>query len=76
MTSENPVNEAPEKNPPPAAPAVPAHVAANICKLLERVQVTGVESLAWAEAFQLMHQLAGNASQPHGPGIPFQGLRK
>ena len=68
----------PLENTAAAAPVIqiPAHVAANICKLLERVQVTGVESLAWAEAFQLMHQLAGNASQPHGPGIPFQGLRK
>jgi hypothetical protein len=52
--------------PAPVTPVVPPHVAANICKMLERVQVTGVESVAWVEAYQTMRQFV-----PQGPGVPF-----
>jgi hypothetical protein len=43
----------------PAPIVVPPSIAANICKLLERVQVTGMESVAWVEAYQLLQQIAG-----------------
>jgi hypothetical protein len=57
---------------PAPAPAVPPHVAANICEMLKRVQVTGMESLAWIEAYQLMQKFA--APPPQGPGAPVKGL--
>jgi hypothetical protein len=47
-------------------PAIPLHVAANICKMLERIQVTGVEAIAWVEAYQHMQRLGAQ-----GPGVPF-----
>lgn len=53
----------------PQAPAqiqIPAHIAGNICKMLERVQVTGMESVAWIEAFHLMQRIATNTPPSGG----------
>ena len=70
----------------PPAKLVAPYIAANICKLLERVQVTGMESVAWCEAYQLMQQIAQAGGAPigpqpaavptSGPGVPFNGLGK
>ena len=49
----------------------PPHVAQNICKMLERVQVTGPEAIAWCEAYQLVQQYT-SATRP--AGVPFSGL--
>jgi hypothetical protein len=57
---------------PPEPILVPQPVAANICKMLERVQVTGMESVAWVQAFQIMQQIANQGSS----GVPFNGLGK
>jgi hypothetical protein len=52
---------------PDAAPVIPSHIAGNICEMLKRVQVTGMEAIAWAEAFGFM--------QKHAPqGVPFTGI--
>lgn len=63
---------------PSPAPAVraltmPPHVATNLCKMLERVQMTGMEAVAWCEAYQLLQQFA---MQGQGPGVAFPGLGK
>jgi hypothetical protein len=52
--------------------AIPTHIASNICEMLKRVQVTGLEAIAWAEAFQFMQQHAPQQGQP--TGVPFNGL--
>ena len=52
-----------------AAPAIPPSVAANILVMLNRVQVTGPEAIAWVEAVQHLTPLAG--PPPTGPGVPF-----
>jgi hypothetical protein len=62
---------------PAPAPALPPRVAANLCRLMERVQVTGPEAIAWVEAVQILQQIAGpllNAAPT--PGVPFTGLGK
>jgi hypothetical protein len=56
---------------PPPPIEIPPHIAANICKMLERVTVTGMEAVAWVQAFQLLQQIA---QQQQGPGVPFPGL--
>lgn len=59
------------EDPAPHNAYIPAHVAANICKMLEQVSVKGPEALAWVEAYQTMLPVARA-----GAGIPFQGLGK
>ena len=51
---------------------IPPHIAANICEFLKRAQSTGMEALAWAEAFHFMQQHVPQQGQP--PGVPFNGL--
>lgn len=53
-------------NPTVQAP-IPPHIAANILELLRRVQTTGMEAVAWVEAYQYVQQFA---PQQH-PGVPF-----
>lgn len=56
---------------------VPAHVAANTLKLLERVQMTGPEAIAWVEAVQILQRIAAPfLAAQGGPGVQFQGLGK
>jgi hypothetical protein len=49
-------------------PAIPPHIAGNLLEFLRRVQSTGMEAVAWVEAYQFV--------QKHGPqpGVPFGGL--
>jgi hypothetical protein len=58
-------------NPNVQAP-IPPHIAKNICVLLQRVQVTGIESIAWAEAYQYVQSHI--PPEPAQPGVPFSGL--
>lgn len=58
-------------NPTVQAP-IPPHIAKNILVLLQRVQVTGIESIAWAEAYQYVQAHA--PPEPAQPGVPFSGL--
>lgn len=55
----------------PTIPAIPPHIAGNIIQLLQRVQVTGLEAIAWTEAYQYVQQFVQQA-QPQG--VPFMGL--
>ena len=53
----------------PTEPAIPAHIAGNILEFLRRVQTTGMEALAWVEAYQHVQRHV-----PQQPGVPFTGL--
>lgn len=48
---------------------IPPHIAGNILEFLRRVQCTGMESIAWVEAYQFVQQAV-----PQQPGVPFAGL--
>jgi len=50
--------------------AIPPHIASNILELLKRVQTTGMEAVAWVEAYQFVQQQVPQQPQ----GIPFGGL--
>jgi hypothetical protein len=50
---------------------IPTGIGNNLLRLLERVQVTGPEALAWAEAYQYVKQ---NTDVAAPQGIPFAGL--
>lgn len=58
-------------NPTIQAP-IPPHIAANILEFLRRVQSTGMEAIAWVEAYQFVQQHVPQ-QQPQ-PGVPFGGL--
>jgi hypothetical protein len=49
--------------------AIPEHIAKNLLEFLRRVQSTGMEAVAWVEAYQFVQQLV-----PQQPGVPFGGL--
>ena len=51
-----------EERAAPAAPAVPPHIASNLLEFLRRVQSTGMEAVAWVEAYQFV--------QKHAPQTP------
>lgn len=57
-------------NPTVQAP-IPDHIAKNILEFLRRVQSTGMEAVAWVEAYQFVQQ---HVQQQ--PGVPFDGLPK
>jgi len=57
--------------PPPLPQPIPPHVAANIMEFMKRVQVTGIESYAFVEAFGHLQRFA--APPPGGAGVPFTG---
>ena len=58
-------------NPTIQAP-IPEHIARNLLEFLRRVQSTGMEAIAWVEAFQFVQQ---HVPQPQAqPGVPFNGL--
>jgi hypothetical protein len=56
-------------NPNVQAP-IPPNIASNLLEFLRRVQSTGMEAVAWVEAYQYVQQYA---PQPQ-PGVPFGGL--
>ena len=53
MTDQNTnaLNEAP-------APAIPPHIAGNLLEFLRRAQSTGMEAVAWVEAYNFVQQYA------------------
>lgn len=51
--------------------AIPTHIAGNLLEFLRRVQSTGVEAVAWVEAYQYVQQ---HVTQQPQPGVPFDGL--
>lgn len=57
-------------NPNIQAP-IPPHIAGNLLEFLRRVQSTGMEAIAWVEAYQYVQQ---HAPQQPQPGVPFGGL--
>jgi len=57
-------------NPNVQAP-IPPHIAGNLLEFLRRVQSTGMEAVAWVEAYQYVQQ---HAPQQQQPGVPFGGL--
>jgi hypothetical protein len=56
-------------NPNVQAP-IPPHIAGNLLEFLRRVQSTGMEAVAWVEAYNFVQQHV----QPPQPGVPFGGL--
>lgn len=55
----------------PTLPSIPPNIASNILEFLRRVQSTGMEAVAWVEAYQYIQQFV-----PQQPGVPFNGLKK
>ena len=49
--------------------SMPEHIARNVLEFLRRVQSTGMEAVAWVEAYQFVQ-----AQLPQQPGVPFGGL--
>lgn len=52
--------------------AIPPHIAGNLLEFLRRVQSTGMEAVAWVEAYQYVQQHV--PQQPTPAGVPFGGL--
>jgi hypothetical protein len=52
---------------------IPPHIAQNLLEFLRRVQSTGMEAVAWVEAYQYVQQ---HAPQQPPQGVPFGGLPK
>jgi hypothetical protein len=52
--------------------AIPDNIAKNLLEFLRRVQSTGMEAVAWVEAYQYVQQHV--QQQPAQPGVPFGGL--
>lgn len=50
--------------------AIPPHIAGNLLEFLRRVQSTGMEAVAWVEAYTYVQQHAPKPQQ----GVPFSGL--
>jgi hypothetical protein len=57
----------------PSAPAIPPHIAGNLLEFLRRVQSTGMEAVAWVEAYQFVQRHVPQQPQTQ-PGVPFGGL--
>lgn len=57
-------------NPNIQAP-IPQHIANNLLEYLRRAQSTGMEAIAWCEAYQYVQQFA---TPPAQQGVPFNGL--
>lgn len=58
-------------NPNVQAP-IPPNIARNLLEFLRRTTVTGMESIAWAEAYSYVQQHAPN--DPNQLGVQFNGL--
>jgi hypothetical protein len=50
---------------------IPPNIASNLLEFLRRVQTTGMEAVAWVEAYQYVQQ---HVPQQPQPGVPFDGL--
>jgi hypothetical protein len=53
---------------------IPPNIASNILEFLRRVELKGMEAIAWGEAYSFMQQHV--PQQPQSPGVPFAGLPK
>jgi len=53
--------------------AIPPHIAGNLLEFLRRVQSTGMEAVAWVEAYQFVQKHVPPQPQTQ-PGAPFGGL--
>jgi hypothetical protein len=51
--------------------AIPEHIAKNLLEFLRRVQSTGMEAIAWVEAYTHVQQHVRKQPQP---GVPFNGI--
>jgi hypothetical protein len=51
----------------PVIQAIPPHIAANLMEFLRRVQSTGMEAVAWVEAYQFVQKYA---PQPEPAAAP------
>jgi len=49
----------------PVIQAIPLHIAGNLLEFLRRVQSTGMEAVAWVEAYQFVQKHA--PQQPESP---------
>ena len=45
------------------SPAIPPHIAGNLLEFLRRAQSTGMEAVAWVEAYQFVQQHAPKPEQ-------------
>jgi hypothetical protein len=54
---------------------IPPNIASNILEFLRRVQLTGMEAIAWGEAYSYMQQFAQGQPAQH-QGTPFTGLKR
>jgi hypothetical protein len=57
---------------PEVKASIPPHIAGNILEFLRRVQSTGMESIAWVEAYTYVQQFVPQQVTPQG--VPFPGL--
>jgi len=57
---------------PTVLPPIPERIAKNILEFLRRVQSTGMESIAWVEAYQYVQQLVPQQGVQF-PGLPTKG---
>lgn len=52
---------------------IPEHIAKNLLEFLRRVQSTGMEAVAWVEAYNHVQQHIPQTPPPPA-GVPFTGL--
>jgi hypothetical protein len=57
----------------PVIQAIPSHIAGNILEFLRRVQSTGMEAVAWVEAYQFVQKHAPQQPEQK-PGTPVDEL--
>jgi hypothetical protein len=55
---------------------IPPNIASNILEFLRRVELKGMEAIAWGEAYSFMQQHVPQQPQSQPPGVPFAGLPK
>jgi hypothetical protein len=48
----------------PVIQAIPPHIAGNLLEFLRRVQSTGMEAVAWVEAYQFVQKHAPQQPEP------------
>jgi hypothetical protein len=57
----------------PVIQAIPPHIAGNLLEFLRRVQSTGMEAVAWVEAYQFVQKHAPQQPEQK-PGAPVDEL--
>lgn len=57
----------------PVIQAIPPHIAGNLLEFLRRVQSTGMEAVAWVEAYQFVQKHAPQQLEQK-PGAPVDEL--